>query len=98
MSTPETPRQHLHPMVWVAAIAVTAFSLVGIGALTGVIHTGAKPAAETAAQPAAQVAENAEKPQPPASEPKAEAAPAPAPAPVRTEPRRTEHKAVQHES
>lgn len=31
----ETPR--MHPMMWVATVAVTLFSLVGIGAITGII-------------------------------------------------------------
>jgi len=39
----QTPKSGLHPMLWVAAIAVTLFSLAGIGALTGVIGKTAKP-------------------------------------------------------
>jgi outer membrane lipoprotein SlyB len=39
----------LHPMLWVAAIAVTLFSLVGIGALTGVIGKPAPKPEEVAA-------------------------------------------------
>lgn len=41
MQTPT--RSGLHPMLWVAAIAVTLFSLVGIGALTGMIGKSTQP-------------------------------------------------------
>lgn len=48
----ETPaKSGLHPMLWVAAIAVTLFSLVGIGALTGVIGKSPKPEEVAAVQP-----------------------------------------------
>lgn len=33
-------QRKLHPVLWVAAVSMTVFSLVGIGAITGVIPTG----------------------------------------------------------
>ena len=37
----------LHPVIWVAAVSVIVFSLVGIGAVTGLIPTSSsQPAAE----------------------------------------------------
>ena len=87
MSTPSTHRS-LHPMQWVAAIAVTVFAITGIGAITGLIpvaksQTDAQPApqpiaAEVPAAPVAPVA----------------AVPAPAPAPqvvVNTAPAPVKH-------
>lgn len=40
-----SPKSGLHPMVWVATIAVTAFSAVGIASLTGLLprHAEEKP-------------------------------------------------------
>lgn len=41
------PLRKLHPVIWVAAVSVTLFSLVGIGAITGLIPTSSsQPAAE----------------------------------------------------
>jgi outer membrane lipoprotein SlyB len=52
----QTPgKSGLHPMLWVAAIAVTLFSLVGIGALTGVIGKTAPKPEEVAAVAPPQV-------------------------------------------
>lgn len=70
-------RAKLHPLMGVAAVAVTVFSLAGIGAIAGVIPAaGSKPAEPlvTAAAPAAQ-------PEPAAPQPVAQPLPA-APAPV----------------
>lgn len=47
-----TTRSKLHPVLWVAAIAVTIFSLVGIGAITGILpinHADERPEGPVAA-------------------------------------------------
>lgn len=67
MNTPAAPKAGLHPLIWIAAIAVILFSLVGIAAMTGLL-----PGTKT---PAATPAPLAEAPAP------AEAAPAPVVAP-----------------
>lgn len=66
----------LHPVLWVAAVAVILFSLAGIGAITGLIPTSSsKPDEQAAAVPA-----------PPAipAEPSKQAKPEPAAVPART--------------
>lgn len=73
----------LHPMLWVATIAVTLFSLVGIGALTGMFGNSA-PESEALVTPvppqeALQVPEAAT---PPGDVVTKEVVPAPAPAPA----------------
>lgn len=49
--------QRPHPLILLAAVSVTAFSAVGIGVLTGVIHNGQAPSPTAVApvQPAAPV-------------------------------------------
>ncbi|HTH93601.1 MAG TPA: glycine zipper 2TM domain-containing protein [Rhodocyclaceae bacterium] len=79
----ETPtKTSLHPVIWIAAIAVTLFSLVGIAKLTGLL-----PGSSTASQPASATTEapppvtaSAPVTPPPAT------APAPEPAPVAAAP------------
>lgn len=51
MNTPAAPKAGLHPVIWIAAVAIILFSLVGIAALTGLLPGSKTP--ETA--PAAQV-------------------------------------------
>ncbi len=90
---PSNPRTRLHPLLTIAAVSVTVFSAVGIGALTGVLpHSfGSTPeaapptqlSAEPAAQPSPVVA--SETPMPAAEAP---SAPAPVHKPV--------HKPVRH--
>jgi len=60
-----------HPLMIIAAIAITLFSLVGIGAVLGWIPTSvgtpgaaSTPVAQAPEQPAAQPAERALKPSP----------------------------------
>lgn len=105
----QTPRQRLHPMIWVATTALTAFSLVGIGALTGIIPIGGKPAPqELAAAPAATAPVAPAQPAAQSAAPEAKTAVQEAPPPhhaalaetqqarpkvTHTEPRRTEHRA-----
>lgn len=56
----------LHPVLWVAAVAVTIFSLVGIGAVTGLIPTaGSQSANKTEDQAASPPPQLATAPQPP---------------------------------
>ena len=69
----------LHPALWVAAISVTAFSAVGIAALTGAFE---HKAAETPAPVAAAAIQEAPVVAPPVARAAAEAEPAPAPATV----------------
>ncbi len=77
METQTVQKSSLHPVLWIAAIAVTLFSLVGIGAVTGLIPTGkSTPAPEVAAPVDAKVAEVTPPPAP------APATPAPATKPV----------------
>lgn len=70
----------LHPMLWVAAVAVTAFSLVGIGALTGLIgKSEPKPEELTVTAPPQEAVQAPQAtPAPPEVEAK-QAAPAPEP-------------------
>lgn len=76
----------LHPVLWIAAIAVTLFSLVGIGAVTGLIPTGkSTPAPEVAAPVETKVAEVTSPPAP-APTPAAAPAPKPTPKPVAAKP------------
>ena len=70
MNTLSTHRS-LHPMQWVAAIAVTIFAIVGVGAIIGVI-----PVAKSASPDVPPV------PQPVAAATAAPAATVPAPAPI----------------
>ncbi len=67
----------LHPALWVAAISVTAFSAVGIAALTGAFE---HKAAETPAPVAATAIQEAPVVAPPVAKAAAETEPAPAPA------------------
>ncbi|MBK7664727.1 MAG: glycine zipper 2TM domain-containing protein [Sterolibacteriaceae bacterium] len=65
----------LHPVIWVAAVSVIVFSLVGIGAVTGLIPTSnSQPAADKQATPLVPP-QLATMPQAPAEQPAA-AAPA----------------------
>lgn len=73
METPTPSKSSLHPILWIAAIAVTLFSLIGIAALTGLLP-GSK--SETAPSPVAAV-----EPPPPPPIPAAEPMPAPTPQP-----------------
>jgi outer membrane lipoprotein SlyB len=90
----ETPSKRLHPVIWVAAVAVTLFSVVGIGAVTGLIPVAgagktqeAALTQQAAAVPATSLAAGAptvapavEAPRPVAAEPAAPLASEPAPA------------------
>lgn len=73
----ETPtKTSLHPVLWIAAIAVTLFSLVGIAKLTGLL-----PGSTTASQAASQTTEAPPAiASAPAAPPPPVATPAPAPA------------------
>ncbi|MBM3392279.1 MAG: glycine zipper 2TM domain-containing protein [Betaproteobacteria bacterium] len=96
----------LHPVLWIAAIAVILLSLAGVGAIFGVIPTAgsssrpadpvaaAAPAAVPATQPATKAAEPVAEPKPATktAEPAAEPKPAPA-RKVAAKP--TEHKATE---
>ncbi len=90
-----SPKSGLHPMVWVATIAVTAFSAVGIASLTGLLprHTEEKPVepAVVATAPAATptpAAPVANVPAPaPVVTPAPVEAPKPAPKPVVVKPK-----------
>ncbi len=81
----------MNPLVGIAAVAVTAASLVGVGVMTGYIPTKSDkaPVTATAPEPAAPVAAPVA-PEPPKKAVVAEAprvAPAPAPRPVQQQPR-----------
>lgn len=59
---PSLPKRTLHPMLWVAAISVTAFSMVGIAAITGTLpgshaNTPDEVATATTAAPATPTAQ-----------------------------------------
>ncbi|HEX2566631.1 MAG TPA: glycine zipper 2TM domain-containing protein [Burkholderiales bacterium] len=92
-----TNKARLHPLLTAAAISVTVFSAVGVGAITGLLptsHSTTKEAAPLAVAPGlaeAPVAQSA--PQAPAAEPAMPAAPAatPAPKPVK---KHVAHKAA----
>lgn len=71
MNTPAAPKAGLHPVIWIAAVAVILFSLVGIAAMTGML-----PGTRSAEAPAP----TAEAPKP------AEPAPVATPEPVKPEP------------
>ena len=76
-----SPRRSIHPLMAIAAIAVIIFSVVGIGAITGVIPTSKSNAdrvATTSEQPPAPQSAPVMQ-QAPAQAPKPAAAPAPAP-------------------
>jgi len=80
-ATPAKPRSGLHPMLWVAASAVTVFALAGTAYVTGLL-----PRHDDTPPPAAIVAPVAEAPAPVATPPvaaPAPAAPAKSAAPVR---------------
>lgn len=93
MEALSTPKARLHPVLWVAAVAVTLLSAVGIGAIMGVIPTaGSKPAESVAAVapapvaaavPATQAAPAPQTTQPAPVPAAAEPQPAPQPAPVK---------------
>lgn len=54
---PSLPKRTLHPMLWVAALSVTAFSMVGIAAITGTLPgSHANTPADTATPPAVPLA------------------------------------------
>ncbi|HEX8986793.1 MAG TPA: glycine zipper 2TM domain-containing protein [Rhodocyclaceae bacterium] len=98
MNTPTATSSSLHPVFWIAGIAVTLFSLVGIASLTGLLPSKSTPA-ETpqavATAPAAQPAAPAAQPPAPAvvaepSAPIAEKREAPAPV--------AQHKTVKHKA
>ena len=76
MDTPQTGSK-LHPVLWVAAVAVTILSAVGIGAITGVL-----PFAGSTSKPPEPAAATAPAPQPAANAPLAAAPTGPAPAVV----------------
>lgn len=79
-------RARLHPVLWVAAVAVTLFSLTGIGAILGWIPSVGSTPKESAPLAAAQPAPAVGQPEPPVApatgptESSAPAARAPAPA------------------
>lgn len=92
MNTPAAPKAGLHPVIWVAAIAVILFSIVGIASMTGLLSGNkapetaapapvaaapAAPAAAPAPEPAKPVV--AEQPAPPKPAAKVAAKPAPKP-------------------
>src|SRR4051812_7135409 len=84
-----TPKTGLHPLLTAAAISVTVFSAVGVGAMTGLLpHSFAtsKPAAETALQtpgiPEQPIARSAPAAAEAANMPPASAASTPASPPV----------------
>lgn len=86
MDSTQTPDNKMHPVMWVAAIAVTLFSIIGIGAVTGLIPVGQgdKPAEVQTPSAAAEIAPPTPLPAlPPSqaqqSEPAVDAAPKPKP-------------------
>ena len=100
------PPRKLHPVLWVAAISVIVFSLVGIGAVTGLIPTSSsQPDAEKQiampVTPQLATAPQAPAEQAPATEPKvieeyepAAPAAAPKPAPAKQPFRKAESKSA----
>lgn len=102
MQTDSAPRPRLHPLLWVAAVSVIVFSLVGVGAITGLIPVaGGKtgdPVTEsvppqTTAPPVGAPPVASSAPAPAASTPAPAAAQAPAPerraAPAKPAPAKT---------
>lgn len=97
MNAPTNTSSSLHPVFWIAGIAVTLFSLVGIASLTGLLPSrnapaepqaiATAPATSTTAEPAASSA-NASPAAP------AETKPEPAPAPHR----KAEKKSTRHDT
>ena len=90
MNTPSTHRPPLHPVLWVAAIAVILLSITGIAAITGLIPTSKS--AESPAVPPPAPAASAPAPVVAAAPAPVEAAPAPVPQPVVTK----HHAPVKH--
>ncbi|MGE5466737.1 MAG: glycine zipper 2TM domain-containing protein [Ignavibacteria bacterium] len=96
MNAPTHTSSSLHPVFWIAGIAVTLFSLVGIASLTGLLPSrgvpadpqavATAPATSTTAEPAASA--NASPAAP------AETKPEPAPAPHR----KAEKKSTRHDT
>lgn len=88
------PRQAMHPLLWVAAVSVTLFSLVGIGAITGLIPTSSSKSAseapallsDNASQPALPGTPAAQAPGPVVTAPVAPPTAAQRPRPVHKEP------------
>src|SRR5689334_5392426 len=81
MSDIQATPSRMNPLVAVAAVAVTLFSLVGMGVMTGVIPTSKTTQQEASPVTAATPAMPAPAPAP-AAPPVVAAAPAPAPAPA----------------
>lgn len=80
MDTPTSPKSGLHPVIWIAAIAVILFSAVGIASMTGLLPgktQEAPPPAALAEAPPPPVVTPAPEPVKPA--PVEQAAPAPKP-------------------
>lgn len=105
------PARKLHPVMWVAAVSVIVFSLVGIGAITGLIPTSSSQSAAEKQATLPVPPQLATMPQAPAEQPAATApavieeyeqaapAPAPKPAPVRQPvARNAEPKPVPHKA
>lgn len=63
------PASRLHPMLWVAAISVTAASAVAIGSMTGWLHTNAQESPAPSAVASTETAKPAEPPRTAAQEP-----------------------------
>lgn len=93
MSNAPNTSSSLHPVFWIAGIAVTLFSLVGIASLTGMLpsHSGSEPQAVAANAPAAAPA-----PAAPTASPSA--APAEAPPPATTAAAEPPKPVVRHTS
>jgi outer membrane lipoprotein SlyB len=75
METPTASKGSLHPILWIAAIAVTLFSVIGIAALTGLL-----PGSKSEPTPPVAAIE------PPPPMPTAEPEPVPAPQPTAVAP------------
>lgn len=94
-----SPKSGMHPMVWVATIAVTAFSAIGIASLTGLLpqhKTDDKPVEVVSAPVAATPAAEPPVATPPPAPAVAEEAPKPAAKPIAKPVQRAPAKVVQH--
>lgn len=94
----QTPQKNkLHPILWVAAVAVTLLSLAGIGAIMGVIpHAGSNAPEPVAAAPAQSAippepTQQATQPAPPAPAAQQQPAPVQQAAPVKHVPKKAAH-------
>ena len=86
----DTNTKKLHPLLTLAAVAVTVFSAVGVAAITGLIpHSKGESAPVVAAQAPAPITEPA-----PAPAPEATPAPQPVKKHVATKPKPVQHVAV----